>query len=104
MMKVPETIKQMAKLCVSAYNELYNSIEELNKRCEIKNEIASLSSFHFVSAFDHIAGNICVRRITPYTETYVSLGKKAVELLASGVEQADVLDYFDELLEKEKSK
>ena len=43
-------------------------------------------------------------RHTPYTETYVSLGKKAVELLASGVEQADVLDYFDELLEKEKSK
>lgn len=103
-MKIPETIKQMAKLCVSAYSELYNSIEELNKRCEIKNEIAAVSSFHFVSAFDYIAEAICVRRITPYTETYVFLGKKAVELLTSGVEQADVLDYFDELLEKEKSK
>ena len=100
-MKIPETIKQMAKLCVSAYSELYNSIEELNKRCEIKNEIATLSSFHFVSAFDCIADKICARRVVPYTETYVSLGKKAVEMLASGKEQGDVLDYFDELLERE---
>lgn len=61
-----------------------------------------MSNYRFVDAFDYIANAICERRSTPNTETYVSLGKKAVELLASGVEQADVLDYFDELLEKER--
>lgn len=101
-MKIPEVIKQMAKLCVSAYSDFNNSIEDLGRRCEVKNEIASLSSFNFVNAFDYIANSICVKRITPYTETYISLGKKAIEMLASGVEQADVLDYFDELLEKER--
>ena len=101
-MKIPETIKQMAKLCVSAYNDFNNSIEDFSKRCEIKIQIASLSNYRFVDAFDYIANAICERRSTPNTETYVSLGKKAVELLASGVEQADVLDYFDELLEKER--
>lgn len=101
-MKIPETIKQMAKLCVSAYNEFTNSIEDFSKRCEIKNQIASLSNYRFVDAFDYIANAICERRSTPNTETYVSLGKKAVELLASGVDQADALDYFDELLEKER--
>lgn len=101
-MKFPETIKQMAKLCVSTYNDFYNSIEDFRKRCEIKNQIASLSNYRFVDAFDYIANIICERRSTPSTETYVSLGKKAAELLASGVDQADVLDYFDELSEKER--
>ena len=101
-MKIPETIKQMAKLCISAYNDFNNSIEDFSKRCEIKNQIASLSNYRFADAFDYIANAICERRSTPNTETYVSLGKKAIELLASGVEQADALDYFDELLEKER--
>lgn len=101
-MKIPETIKQMAKLCVSAYNDFNNSIEDFGKRCEIKNQIASLSSYRFVDAFDYIANAICKRRSTPNTETYVSLGKKAVELLLSGADQADILDYFDELLERER--
>lgn len=101
-MKIPETIKQMAKLCVSAYNDFNTTIEDFNKRCEVKNQIASLSNYLFADAFDYIANAICERRSTPNTETYISLGNKAMELLASGVDQADVLDYFDELLERER--
>lgn len=100
-MKIPETIKQIAKLCVSVYNDFNNSIEDFSKRCEVKNQIASLSNYLFADAFDYIANAICERRSTPNTETYISLGKKAMELLASGVDQADVLDYFDKLLERE---
>ena len=99
--KIPKVIKEFAKFCVVAYSDFNNSIDDLNKRCEIKNRIATLSSFDFVSAFDYTANAICERRITPNTETYLSLAEKAIELLASGKEQADVLYYFDELLSKE---
>lgn len=100
-MQLPKVIKQMAKLCVATYNDFSCRIDDFNKVMEMKNRIATLSNYNFVSAFDYTANAICARRTTPNTETYLSLGEKAIELLASGQEQADVLYYFDELLRKE---
>ena len=100
-MKIPKVIEQMGKMCTVAYSDFSNSLDELNKRCEIQNRIAILSSYDFVRAFNYTADAICARRTTPNTETYLSLGEKAIELLASGKEQADVVYYFDELLRKE---
>ena len=100
-MEISKTIKEFANFCMGAYINFNNIIYDLSKRCEVKNRIANLSNYDFVTAFDYTANAICERRITPNTETYLSLGEKAIELLASGKEQADVLYYFDELLRKE---
>ena len=98
---IPKVVKQFTKMCVLAYSDFNKIFDDFNKRCEMKNEIAKLSNCTFADAFDYTANSICSRRSTPNTETYLSLGKKAIELLASGKEQADVLYYFDELLRKE---
>ena len=90
----------MAKLCVEAYSDFSCIINDFNKVMEMKNRIASLSDYNFVNAFDYTANAICERRTTPNTETYLSLGEKAIELLVMGQEQADVLYYFDELLRR----
>ena len=99
-MQFPKAVKQMAKLCVELYSDFSCRIDDFNKVMEMKNRIASLSNYDFVSAFDYIANAICARKNTPNTETYLSLGEKAIELLSSGQEQADVLYYFDKLLRK----
>lgn len=101
-MQFPKVIKQMAKLCVEAYSDFSCRIDDFNKVMEMKNRIAALSNYNFVSAFNYTANAICSRRTAPNTETYLSLGEKAIELLAKGQEQADVLYYFDELLSEER--
>lgn len=100
-MKIPKIIEQMVTMCVCAYSNLNVAIDDLNKRCEIKNTIAAVSNYDFVIVFDNVANKICEMRTTPYTETYLSLGRKAIELFKNGKEQSEVLYYFDELLRKE---
>ncbi len=103
-MKFPKAIKQMVKLCVGVHSDFLSRVDNFNKIMEMKNRIATLSDYNFANAFDYTAKVICARRTTPNTETYLSLGEKAIELLARGQEQADVLYYFDELLREEDEK
>ena len=93
---------QLVALVTPAFASMTEAINEYTKICEADNQLASVSSYDFVWAFKDTAMAICECRTTPNTETYISLCDEAMKRLISGDEQADVLCYFDLLLEKER--
>ena len=104
-MKVVESLK---KLCtktsgklVIALEDFENALRDSNRMTNLENEILSLSNIQFVSAFNAIAKLICSSRKTSFADTYCDLAKTAVNLLAKGEEEKDVLYYFDKLYAKE---
>lgn len=103
-MCLTEVVKRAGKICAGMYNDFRCLIDDFNKVIEMDNKIACLSNYNFVRAFKYTAEAICVRRATPNTETYLSLGNEAIRLLSAGREQADVLYYFDEMLRREERK
>ncbi len=69
--------------------------------CEAFNQVASCSSTRFARSFDYTAKRIAAARRESNKETYLSLSKKACQMLSSGQDEVDVIRYFDNLLLKE---
>ena len=99
-MKLPKIIKDCAAYCVGAYTEFSQALQDVADYNEMKNKVASLSDYRFADAFFYTANRIAASRTAPNKETLRELCDKAMEMLASGTEQAEVLWYFDILLEK----
>lgn len=89
----------MLNNCVNAVNIAANN---LAKQQKAESVLASVSSWRFVRAFSRTAHKLAEGEVTPYTETYVSLCREAAEMFAIGMDQADVLWYFDMKLLKNK--
>ena len=105
-MKLDEGFKQSffnlsITKAVAALKDFENALNDQARMCEAENEIMMLASWEFVRAFNSVARLICSARIAPFADTYCSLAKKAVEMLAKGEEEKDVLYYFDKLYVKE---
>ncbi len=100
-MKIAESLKNLSTSIigkvVGALSDFENALEDQSRMCEAQNEIMALSSNEFVSAFNAVARLICSARTASSADTYCSLAKTAVELLAKGEEEKDVLYYFDKL-------
>ena len=101
-MNSKDTIFAVFKEAVLAAKNLDEHIKQLSEKFAAETELATVSSFGFVRVFGSVAHELSEMQITPYTENYVSLCKEATKMLASGMEQADVLWHFDELLRKTK--
>lgn len=99
--KIKSCCADIGKLSVAAYKGYESAIHDLSRRCEAENRLASISSYRFVNAFNQTANAISAARRDPNIETYLSLCAQAGEMLCAGVEEADVLWYFDLLLKKE---
>ena len=104
-MKIPENVKNLAKsfccYCVSVYNDYSIALNDYARMCEWDNKIISVSSCAFCRAFSNVAKRISCARANKIADTYCSLADKAVEMLVSGISEADTLCYFDKLLRKE---
>jgi hypothetical protein len=78
--------------CVNAVNIAANN---LAKQQKAESDLASVSSWRFVRAFSSTAHELAESEVAPNTETYVSLCREATEMIAIGMDQVDVLWYFD---------
>ena len=104
-MKLAESLKNLSTSiigkAVSALDDFKSALEDQSRMCEKQNEIAALSSYEFVNAFNCVARLICSARILPFADTYCGLAETAIQMLAKGEKQEDVLYYFDKLYVKE---
>lgn len=101
-MNSKDTIFAVFKEAVLAAKHLDEHIKQLSEKYEAESELATVSSFGFVRVFGSVAHELSEMQITPYTENYVSLCKEATKMLASGMEQSEVLWHFDKRLRKAK--
>lgn len=101
---VKESIADFAKYFVTEYWRFKKDISDYADICEAENKLYAISSGAFVRAFSYTARRIAYCRSAPNRDTILSLADKAQEMLARGDSQADVLLYFDEMLEKEIGK
>ena len=81
--------------CVNQFN---SAIKSLAKMTEAELDLASVTSGKFVRVFSITAHELAENEATPYMETYVALCREATEMIAKGMDQADVLWYFDKKL------
>lgn len=100
--KIKDLSIQSIKLATSTFKEFTEQIERYAKCCEAENRLASVSSDAFVRAFSDTAKQICYCKTTPFLNNYLPLIDEAIEMLASGEEEAEVLWYFDILLQNER--
>lgn len=104
-MKFAYSLKKLGAVSTSAIyavKGINGTVNALTKRCDANNRLMRVADYGFVRAFDFTAQQICYCRISDYTETYISLVDEAIEMLSAGYNQADVLDYFEKVLMKEK--
>ncbi len=98
MMKI---FKEFSIFAASTYKNFSSILNDHARMNEVDNQIISLSSCAFGRSFRNIAMKISEARLFPTADTYCMLANKALEMLASGENEADVLYYFDNLLIKE---
>ena len=102
-----ERIKSFAKsvciFCVSTYYDYSTALNDYSRMREADNKILSVSSGAFCRCFSDVAKQICYTKPAKNADTYCVLANEAVEMLASGISEADTLEYFDKLLIKERS-
>ena len=99
--KVKASILDFAKYCVTEYVTLQKNISDYADICAAENNLYAISSGAFVRAFSDTALRIAHCRSVPNRDTFLDLADIAKRMLLRGDSQADVLLYFDEILEKE---
>ena len=106
-MPMNERIKSLAKsvciFCVRNYYDYSTALNDYSRMQEADNKILSVSSCAFARCFSDVAKQICYTKPAKNADTYCVLANEAVEMLASGISEADTLEYFDKLLIKERS-
>ena len=86
-------IKDIVKAACSAWNNFSWELARIAEQQEAENKLAQVSSFEFVFAFRDIAEDDYL---------YIHHCKSAVEMLASGTDQEEVLRHFESKLQKKK--
>lgn len=99
--KVKGSIADFAKYCVTEYGRFQKYISDYADICAAENDLYAISSGAFVRAFSDTALRIAYCRSVPNRDTFLGLADIAKRMLLRGDSQADVLLYFDEILEKE---
>lgn len=89
-MNIKEASRIVAGLAVKAYTELSESLYTAGRIAEAENRLASVSRFGytFVLAFRQ-------HKEEDLSDIYISKVEEATDMLASGVDDADVLYYFE---------
>lgn len=105
-MSIAESFKNLSTSIivkvVGALNGFESALEDQSRMYEAQNEIMAMSSSEFIRAFNSVARLICSARTASFADTYCCLAKTAVDMLAKGEEEKDVLYYFDKLYIEEK--
>ena len=99
--KLKAMISDVSKYCVTEYLTFQKNISDYADICAAENDLYAISSGAFVRAFSDTALRISHCRSAPNRDTFLDLADMAKRMLLRGDSQADVLLYFDEILEKE---
>ena len=88
-MSINKAVRTVAALAVKAYTEYSEAIYNAGKIAEAENRLGSVAQhgYSFVSAFR-------VYKDDDFPDTYISMVEEATQMLADGVDDADVLYYF----------
>ena len=107
--KVKKAVSSISSKAINACSEFDQALnagkEQFTKQVDMLeafNQIASLSDSDYALSIKITIDHICYCRSSPNYETFMSLSKLAIELLKSGVDPSDVLEYFDTILYMER--
>lgn len=96
-MSIIEKTRNLAKLLVGAYADFTGILHEHARIGEAENRLASISRFGFSFVFA-----LREFKVEQSTCTYISMLEEAAELLASGVDEAEILWYFEKRFRDER--
>ena len=82
----------------SLYKDCTVALNNITVQLDLYNKVASLSNYEVADALIHTIGNIAYAGIEPNHETICRYLKQAIEDLASGMDAADVLWKYDNIL------
>lgn len=84
--------------CMSLYKDYETTLNNISEELGLQNKVASLSNCAVADALTYTIRNIAYAGREPNHETICKYLKQAIEDLASGMDAADVLGKYDEIL------
>ena len=93
--------QDIAKYCVSTYQGYAGVLEEHAEMARLYNEVYSLSSRACAECVSDSAKQIASARTAKTIVTYKAIMEEAIQMLARGDNQSDVVYHFDMMVAKE---
>ena len=92
--------QDIAKYCVSAYQGYADTLAEHAEMARLFNEVCSLSSLACAECVSNSARQLSYARSGKNIEIYMSVMNEAIQMLARGDNQSDVVNHFDMMVSK----
>ena len=93
--------QDIAKYCVSAYQDYSETLAEHAEMARLYNKVYSLSSRSCAECVSDSARQLSYARSVKNIDTYTAVMNEAVQMLARGDNQSDVVNHFDMMVAKE---
>lgn len=93
--------QDIAKYCVSAYQGYSETLAEHAEMARLYNEVCSISNRACAECVSDSAMQIANARTAKTIVTYKAIMEEAVQMLARGDNQSDVVHHFDMMVAKE---
>ena len=93
--------QDIAKYCVSAYYDYSETLAEHAEMARLYNEVCSLSSRACAECISDSAMQMVNSRTAKTIVTYKAIMEEAIQMLARGDNQSDVVYHFDMMVAKE---
>ena len=96
--KLTILVSKCMKKCMEAYKDYTITLNNISEELDLQNKVASLSNCTVADALTYTIRNIAYAGREPNHETVCKYLKQAIEDLASGMDAADVLWKYDNIL------
>ena len=91
----------IGKYCVAAYQGYSETLAEHAEMARLYNEVYSLSSRACAECVSDSARKLSYARSAKTIDTYTAVMNEAIQMLARGGNQSDVVNHFDMMVAKE---
>ena len=99
--KIKSVFDDIAKYCVATYQGYADTLAESAEMARLYNEVFSLSSRACAECVSDSAMQMANARTTKTIITYKAIMEEAIQMLARGDNQSDVVYHFDMMVAKE---
>lgn len=99
--KIKSIISDIAKYCVSTYQGYADTLAEQAEMGRLYNEVCSLSSYACAECVSDSARQLACSRSEKNIVIYTAVMNEAIQMLARGDNQSDVVNHFDMMVAKE---
>ena len=93
--------QDIAKYCVATYQGYAGVLEEHAEMARLYNVVCSLSSHACAECVSDSARQLSYARSGKNIDTYTAVMNEAIQMLARGDNQSDVVNHFDMMVAKE---